>query len=141
MAQLEHIRKILVVYPLNTAIKSSLLPSPLTIAIIPKNSSKDNQIERTDEEIIKLLNWMEDHLDMLHQPSRWSRLCKLEDFGQNENIMVERIKDKSTNMKKTFSKLHNGFQNKTGSGVMEGDCNATAIGKCQSLPQAGCHRC
>ena len=106
---------------------------------MPKNSSKDNRIEWTDEEIIKLLNWMEDHLDMLHQPSTWSKLCKIEEFGQNENITVERIKDKSTNMKKTFSKLHNEFQNKTGFGVMEGDCDATVLGKCS--PQASCHRC
>ena len=32
-------------------------PLSLSIAIMPKNSSKDNRIEWTDEGIIKLLNW------------------------------------------------------------------------------------
>ena len=66
---------------------------------------------------------------MLHQPSRWSKLCKLEEFDQEEKITAERIKHKSNNMKKTFYKLHNEFQNKTGFGVREGDCDATVAGK------------
>ena len=81
---------------------------------MPKNSSKDNRIDWTDGKIIKLLNWMEGHLDMLHQPSRWSKLCKLEEFCQNVNITAERIKHKSGNMKKTFYKLRDGFQKKLG---------------------------
>ena len=78
---------------------------------------------------------MEDHLDMLHQPSRWTKLCKHEEFSQNENITAERIKYKSGNMKKTFYKLHSEFQNKTGFGVMEGDCDTTVAGKW--LPSPG----
>ena len=93
------------------------------------HSSKDDRTDWTGKEIIKLLNWMEDHLGMLHQPSRWSKLCKLEEFGKSENITAERIKHKSGNMKKTFYKLHNEFQNKTGFGVTEGGCGATVSGK------------
>jgi hypothetical protein len=96
---------------------------------MPKNTSADDRIEWTDGEITKLLNWMEDHLDMLHQPAKWSKLCKLEEFGQDEKMTAERIKFKSGNMKKTFSKLHSEFQNKTGFGVTEGDCEATIAGK------------
>ena len=92
----------------------SSFTSSLTIAIMPKNNSKEARIEWTDEEAIKLLNWMEDNLDTPHQPPRWPKLCKLEEFGQNENIMAERVKYKSGNMKKTFYKLRDGFQKKLG---------------------------
>ena len=122
--------QVLVVQPLNT-IKTHPFPSPLTIAIMPKNSSKD-RIDWIDEEIIKLLNWMEDNLNVLHRPSRWSKLCKLEEFGQNENIAAERIKCRSG--EETFYKLHNEFQNKTGVEVTEGDCDATVAGKWHPPP-------
>ena len=89
--------QVLLVQPLNTVTKK-LFPYP-PLLLLSLSCLENDQIDWTDEEIIKLLNWVENHLDMLHQPPRWSKLCKLEQFGQNENITVERIKYKSSNMK------------------------------------------
>lgn len=72
---------------------------------------------------------MEDHPDMLHQLPKWTKLCRLEGFGQNENITAEGIKYKVGNMKKTFSKLHNEFRGGAEFGITEGDCDSTVADK------------
>ena len=93
----------------------------------------DEPSKWSDENVDRLVGWMEDHRDDLVQPALWSKACKQDLFRDDDQLSVERIKNKGLNMKRQYLKVRSQFQDKTGFGVTEEDCEQTIKGM-QSHP-------
>ena len=86
-------------------------------------------IRWTDTETERLLGVMEDQIDILHTPLPWAKKAKELEFPNDKHITIARIKQKLTNIKRTYVKVRTDYQDRTGFGVTEEDCRTDVAGK------------
>ena len=86
-------------------------------------------IRWTDTETERLLGVMEDQIDILYTPLPWAKKAKELEFPNDRHIIIARIKQKLTNIKRTYVKVRIDYQDRIGFRVTEEDCRTDVIGK------------
>jgi hypothetical protein len=63
----------------------------------------------SDTETERLLGVMEEHIEIIHMPAKWSKKAKELEFSDDQHITIARIKQKLINMKRVYVKIRSQY--------------------------------
>ena len=79
------------------------MDADMTDSVSASNGS--TTFEWSDPDLERLLGMMNDHIEIIHMPTKWAKKAKEIEFLSDEHITAARIKQKLSNMKRVYVRV------------------------------------